>query len=80
MTDPLSTAAVNGYHAHVYYDAATKQVSERLGGQIGSKFSVKFGGFWDGPAGPHPIANLQIFFATAEFQCRALADAKPRRS
>ena len=59
---------LNGYHAHVYYDATMRPVAERLAEAIGSKFSVKFGGFRDGPVGPHPIANLQIIFTTAEFQ------------
>jgi aromatic ring-cleaving dioxygenase len=69
MTDKSNAAtAVNGYHAHVYYDTATKPVAERLAEQIGSKFSVRFGGFFDDPVGPHPIANLQIIFTTAEFQ------------
>jgi DOPA 4,5-dioxygenase len=58
---------VNGYHAHVYYDAATRPLAERLAETIGSRFSVEFGGFRDGPVGPHPIANLQIIFTTAEF-------------
>jgi aromatic ring-cleaving dioxygenase len=59
---------INGYHAHVYYDAATRSLAERLAETIGSKFRVEFGGFRDGPVGPHPIANLQIIFTTAEFQ------------
>jgi DOPA 4,5-dioxygenase len=58
---------VNGYHAHVYYDTATRPLAEWLAKTIGSKFSVEFGGFRDGPVGPHPIANLQIIFTTAEF-------------
>ena len=69
MTNPSSAAAaVNGYHAHVYYDTATKPAAQRLAEQIGNKFSVKLGGFRDGLIGPHPIANLQIIFTTAEFQ------------
>jgi aromatic ring-cleaving dioxygenase len=69
MTDTSTAAiAVNGYHAHVYYDTATKPLAERMAEQIGSKFSVRFGGFFDSPVGPHPIANLQIIFTTAEFQ------------
>jgi aromatic ring-cleaving dioxygenase len=69
MTDTSSAAtAIEGYHAHVYYDTETKPVAERLAEQIGDKFSVKFGGFHDGPIGPHPIANLQIIFTAAEFQ------------
>jgi aromatic ring-cleaving dioxygenase len=58
---------VNRYHAHVYYDTATRPLAERLAEMIGSKFSVEFGGFRNGPVGPHPIPNLQIIFTTAEF-------------
>jgi aromatic ring-cleaving dioxygenase len=68
MTDAATKPIrVNGYHAHIYYDTATKPVAERLAEAIGSQFTVKFGGFRDGPVGPHPIANLQIIFTTAEF-------------
>lgn len=31
------------------------------------KFTVELGGFFDEPTGPHPAANLQIIFSTAEF-------------
>jgi aromatic ring-cleaving dioxygenase len=58
---------LDGYHAHVYYDAATRPAAERLAAAIGDKFRVEFGGFRDGPVGPHPIANLQVIFAAAEF-------------
>ena len=69
MTDAsVGPIPLNGYHAHVYYGAATRPVAERLAEVIGSRFSVRFGGFRDGPVGPHPIANLQIIFTTAEFQ------------
>ena len=34
---------------------------------IGRQSPVEFGGFSDGPVGPHPIANLQITFGAAEF-------------
>jgi len=56
-----------GYHAHVYYDPGTKPVAERLAASLGDKFSVEFGGFFDEPVGPHPVANLQVIFTTAEF-------------
>jgi aromatic ring-cleaving dioxygenase len=69
MPDPKPTPIeVSGYHAHVYYNTETKPTAERLAEAIGKKFAVKFGGFRDGPVGPHPIANLQIIFTTAEFQ------------
>jgi DOPA 4,5-dioxygenase len=58
---------LDGYHAHIYYDTATKPAAERLAEQIGQTFAVRFGGFSDEPVGPHPIGNLQIIFTTGEF-------------
>jgi aromatic ring-cleaving dioxygenase len=68
MTD-LSSPSPNltGYHAHVYYGIETRPAAERLAAAIGDKFNVRFGGFFDGPVGPHPVANLQIIFPTDEF-------------
>jgi len=55
MPDPKPTPIkVNGYHAHVYYNSETKPTAERLAEAIGGKFAVEFGGFRDGPVGPHP--------------------------
>jgi aromatic ring-cleaving dioxygenase len=69
MTNPTNALIhVNGYHAHVYYDISTRPIAERLAEAVGSKFRVKFGGFRDGPVGPHPVANLQIIFTGAEFE------------
>jgi DOPA 4,5-dioxygenase len=57
-----------GYHAHVYYDPAeTKPKAERLCAALGGKYPVEFGGFRDGPVGPHPVANVQIIFTPAQF-------------
>jgi aromatic ring-cleaving dioxygenase len=66
--EPTAAAQLTGYHAHVYYDLTTRPVAERLAAALGSEFPVELGGFYDGPVGPHPIANLQIIFTTAEFQ------------
>ena len=40
-------AEATGYHAHVYFDAATRPVAERLRETIISRFAVKPGGFSD---------------------------------
>lgn len=58
---------IEGYHAHVYYDADSRATAERLAKALTDKFAVKLGGFFDQPVGPHPVANLQIIFSTAEF-------------
>ena len=63
----IARTQVNGYHAHVYYDAETKPIAERLAAAMGDKFNVRFGGFHDGPVGPHPVANLQVIFTADEF-------------
>ena len=58
---------IDGYHAHVCYDAKTRPIAERLAKAMTDKLTVELGGFFDEPIGPHPVANLQIIFATAEF-------------
>jgi DOPA 4,5-dioxygenase len=70
MSDAAEKAVENlGYHAHIYYDPAkTRAVAERVCAAIDKKFPVEIDGFRDGPVGPHPIANVQIIFAAAEFR------------
>ena len=58
---------IDGYHAHVYYDTDSRATAEQLGEALTRKFAVELGGFFDEPIGPHPVANLQIIFSTAEF-------------
>jgi aromatic ring-cleaving dioxygenase len=59
---------VKGYHAHVYYDAATKPKAAKLRETIIGKFKVEPGGFSDEPRGPHPISQFNVIFETPEFQ------------
>ena len=59
---------IKGYHAHVYYDAATKQKAAKLRDAIIGKFKVEPGGFSDEPRGPHPISQFNVIFETSEFQ------------
>ena len=57
-----------GYHAHVYYDATTKPIAERLRDTIIRKFAVEPGAFSDEPRGPHPISQFNVIFEAPEFQ------------
>ena len=59
---------LKGYHAHVYYDEATRPVAERLRDGLLGQFSVKPGAFSDEPIGPHPISQFSVIFQTEEFQ------------
>jgi aromatic ring-cleaving dioxygenase len=58
---------IDGYHAHVYYDPDSRAAAKQLATALTAKFAVELGGFFDKPVGPHPVANLQIIFAAAEF-------------
>lgn len=70
MTEPRdATAAITGYHAHVYYDpAATRDRAERVRSWIGERFPAAHLGRWhDAPVGPHPRAMFQIAFPVGIF-------------
>ena len=57
-----------GYHAHVYFDPASRPVAERLRDTIGGRFAVDVGGLSDEPRGPHPISQFNVMFQPAEFK------------
>jgi len=59
---------VVGYHAHVYFDVATRPLAERLRDTIVSRFTVEPGAFSDEPRGPHPISQFNVIFRNEEFQ------------
>ena len=73
LTDPatkpgafLDPSRIEGYHAHVYYDPATRPIAERLRQGIGTGFNVQLGRWHDRPVGPHPISMYQVIFALEE--------------
>ena len=59
---------LKGYHAHVYYDAATRPTAERLREMIIAQFAVRPGAFSDEPIGPHPISQFSVIFETEELR------------
>lgn len=59
---------IQGYHAHVYYDAETKPKAAALREAILARFAVEPGGFSDEPRGPHPVSQFNVIFRTPEFQ------------
>lgn len=64
VTDP---ARIAGYHAHVYYDAATRPVAERLRRAMDESFTVRLGRWHDALVGPHPSSMYQVAFDVPEF-------------
>src|ERR1700756_5899322 len=59
---------LKGYHAHVYYDTATRPTAERLRDTIIGQFAVKPGAFSREPICPHSISQFSVIFETEEFQ------------
>ena len=66
MTE-IGTDTIQSYHAHVYYDAETKETAARLRAGVEARFDVTMGRWHDRPVGPHPRWSYQILFEPALF-------------
>lgn len=56
-------STITGYHAHVYYDAATREQARQLCEAAGKRFPLTVGRMHDNPVGPHPRGSCQLAFA-----------------
>jgi len=59
---------VSAYHAHIYFDAATREAAAAVREEIAARFPVELGRWWDGPIGPHPEPMYQVAFQLDMFQ------------
>ncbi len=59
--------SITGYHAHVYYDADSRDAAAGLRAAVEGRFAVRMGRWHDDPIGPHPMGSYQIAFETALF-------------
>ena len=68
MTD-LQTSAVASWHAHVYFDAASRDAAHALRERIAARFAgqMELGRFHERPVGPHPLWSYQIAFTPGHF-------------
>jgi aromatic ring-cleaving dioxygenase len=57
---------ITGYHAHVYFDAATRPAAIAVREEITERFRVELGRVHDTPVGPHPKAMYQVAFDPEE--------------
>jgi aromatic ring-cleaving dioxygenase len=60
-------SAIASYHAHVYFDAATRAQAEKLCTEAGQAFGVKIGRMHDKPVGPHPRGSCQLTIGADQF-------------
>ncbi len=62
-----SLANISGYHAHVYFDAATLEQARQLCEGAADLFSIKMGTLHQKAVGPHPRWSCQLTFTPQQF-------------
>ena len=60
-------SAVTSYHAHVYFDAGTREPARRIREAVEHAFPVQMGRWHEQPIGPHPRWSYQIAFPPERF-------------
>ena len=65
----LDVSHITSWHAHVYFDAASRDAAREFYDVIVAQFgdTVEMGRFHERPVGPHPQWSYQIAFAPAQF-------------
>jgi DOPA 4,5-dioxygenase len=67
MMNDLDPRSITGYHAHIYYDEATRSDASWVRDEIRRRYSVVTGRWREKPVGPHPISMYQVAFETDIF-------------
>ncbi|MDJ0685903.1 MAG: DOPA 4,5-dioxygenase family protein [Alphaproteobacteria bacterium] len=62
-----ASAAITGWHLHVYFDAETRASAQRVREAVEREFDIVMGRWHEKPVGPHPMWSYQIAAAPAEF-------------
>ena len=65
----LNTSTIESWHAHVYFDAASRdqawQLRETIIAELGG--AMEMGRFHERPVGPHPMWSYQLAFIPDRF-------------
>ncbi|MBH8565376.1 4,5-dioxygenase [Nostoc sp. CENA67] len=61
------TVVITNFHAHIYYDTASRDVAARIREELGAGFDVQLGRWHDNPIGPHPKGMYQVAFLPDQF-------------
>ena len=67
MTTATNTPTIRGFHAHVYFDAATRGIAEQVHAALARHFGVALGAPRERPIGPHPKGMFQVSIGPEEF-------------
>ena len=65
----LDPSVIESWHAHVYFDAASRDAAWALRGRIDAELAGRFemGRFHEKPVGPHPMWSYQLALPAAQF-------------
>ena len=64
----MTVSAIADWHAHIYYDAASKPRAQTLRRALEDAFpQAEYGRWHDRPVGPHPQGSYQVAFPAALF-------------
>ena len=65
----LNPSIVGSWHAHVYFDASSREAAWALRGTIETEMGgrMEMGRFHEKPVGPHPMWSYQLAFPPAGF-------------
>ncbi|MEK7688602.1 MAG: DOPA 4,5-dioxygenase family protein, partial [Pseudomonadota bacterium] len=55
------------WHAHVYFDPASRDAALALRERIEKAFPIEMGRFHERPVGPHPRFSYQVAFKNEQF-------------
>jgi DOPA 4,5-dioxygenase len=66
---PLDPTRIDSWHAHVYFDAGSRDAAWALRGLIEAELAgrLQMGRFHEKPVGPHPMWSYQLAVPAAEF-------------
>ena len=67
--DCLNPSFIDSWHAHVYFDATSRDAARALRETIERELAgrVELGRFHERPVGPHPMWSYQLAFPASEF-------------
>jgi len=70
MTAPAKApapAAIQDYHAHIYFDADSREPARALREEIEANFNIEMGRWHEKMVGPHPRWSYQVKFRSDAF-------------
>ena len=63
----MTAAAIEDFHAHIYFDPAQLHRAKALAAEMAVRFGVPVGHFHNTPVGPHPRGSVQLTVPVAQF-------------